>query len=371
MRRQFLPSGRVKYFPMCNYHGDKQFTSLVSGDRHGITVRKKVVDATYSRTAVPLTQPPRYTVAPEARCVPLNALPSITAPHSGYIVIGSGKTGIDACLWLLTNNVTPENIRWIMPRDAWLQDRANLQFRGAFFDRSMESFAAQLEAVGEADSIEDVFTKLELSGQLLRIDPTITPISYHCGTISKSELEQLRRIRNVVRLGRVRHIDKNETILEQGVIATDPNCLHIDCSAGGIPARPSRPIFGADSITLQWVRTCQPTFSAAFIGHLEANYHDDNYKNELCTPIPPPDQNTDWLRMWAINLSNHYLWSKNAELNKWISKSRLDGFAAMVRNVGDTDITKKALVQRYRKSVRPAVTKLERFMAIIDTPKSG
>ena len=59
--------------------------------------------------------------------------------------------------------------------------------------------------------------------------------------------------------------------------------LHIDCSAAGIPTHPSTPIFDGDRITLQWVRTCQPAFSAALIGFVEASFSDDAVKNRICT----------------------------------------------------------------------------------------
>jgi hypothetical protein len=34
------------------------------------------------------------------------------------------------------------------------------------------------------------------------------------------------------------------------------------------------------------VRTCQPTFSAAFVAHIEATFHDEAEKNGLCAPVP-------------------------------------------------------------------------------------
>ena len=46
MNQQFLPSGRVQYFPMCEYQGDRRFTSLVSGADYAV-VADKLVDSTY------------------------------------------------------------------------------------------------------------------------------------------------------------------------------------------------------------------------------------------------------------------------------------------------------------------------------------
>ena len=68
--------------------------------------------------------------------MPINELPNVTAPPNGYVVIGGGKTGIDACLWLLQNRVD-DDIRWIMPRDAWLLNRKNTQPTEEFFMDSL------------------------------------------------------------------------------------------------------------------------------------------------------------------------------------------------------------------------------------------
>ena len=83
--------------------------------------------------SVPSTHPPKYAVAPGAKCVPLNALLRLKQSPSGYVVVGVGKTGIDAALWLLDNGVSPQDICWIMPRDSWFQDRANVQPGDEFF----------------------------------------------------------------------------------------------------------------------------------------------------------------------------------------------------------------------------------------------
>lgn len=50
----------------------------------------------------------------------VNALPRLAADHPGYVVIGAGRTGTDACIWLLRNGADPDSIRWVMPRDSWL-----------------------------------------------------------------------------------------------------------------------------------------------------------------------------------------------------------------------------------------------------------
>jgi hypothetical protein len=86
-------------------------------------------------------------------------------------VIGSGKTGIDACLWLLQNGVPPGRIRWIMPRDAWLLNRAHSQPGAENFETSMGAVISQFETIAEASSLPDLFHRLEAADLLLRMDP--------------------------------------------------------------------------------------------------------------------------------------------------------------------------------------------------------
>jgi NAD(P)-binding Rossmann-like domain len=360
--RPMLASGRVRYFPMCDYTGDGRFKSLTSGHVQQVHVGKKIVDSTYLQTMVPSTTPPKYAIAEGVRCIPLNGLPRVSQPPSGYVVVGSGKTGIDACLWLLENGVDADAIAWIMPRDAWYLNRAKVQPGEEFFVQSYGGFAEQVEAIASAESMPDLFARLSASGQLLRIDETVTPTMFHSAIMSESEMLLLRQIKKIVRLGRVQQIEAHQIVLDRGTFPSDPDRLYVDCSASAIARRPIVPVFNGNTITPQFVRTVQPTFSAALIAHVEANYPDDGdgeaLKNTLCRVIPLPDQPEDWLRMMAVNMGNQQRWSKDKALMGWIMQSRLDGFSALARSVKPTDNEKLSLLQRYGKSAGPALANM-------------
>ncbi len=96
-----------------------------------------MVNTTHAQSAVPSTHHSKYTVAAGVNCVLLNRLPDISRPDRAYTVVGSGQTGMDAILWLLENGVAAACIRWVMPRDAWLLNRANLQPRLENFERTI------------------------------------------------------------------------------------------------------------------------------------------------------------------------------------------------------------------------------------------
>ena len=275
MQQQFLPSGRVQYFPMCNYVGEQRFISRVSNRKFSVTANK-TVDATYMNVHVPAMGSLGYLVDDEAMCVPLNALPQMAGPEwEEYVVIGAGKTGMDACLFLLRSGIDPDRITWIMPRDAWIQDRANVQLGDGFQHTVADSLVDIFRAIAAADSVDDLFLRLNACGQLIRIDERQRPTMWRCATVTRLELEHLRRIKNVIRKGRVQKVSGEEIVLENGRITTNSQTLHVDCSADGLARRNSVPVFDDQRIRLQSVRTCQQVFSAAFIAHVEAQYSDE------------------------------------------------------------------------------------------------
>jgi len=363
MRHRFLPSGRVRYFPMCDYRGDGGFISLLTGQAHRVTVRRKTVDATWLKTTVPANHTPNFAVAPGVRFMPLNDLPSLTAPPAGHVVIGAGKTGIDACLWLLQNGVDPDAITWIMPRDAWLLDRRNTQAADEFFVDTVGNLANQFECAAQASSIDDLFDRLEAAGCLLRIDPTVRPSMFHGATVSHAEIAELRRIRNVVRMGRVERIEADRITLQQGSIATSANHLHIDCSASAISNLEVKPIFQGTLITPQTVRSYQPVFSAAFVAHVEASYDDEMRKNQICGVVPLPNHATDWLRMMVALMTNQHVWSQDPAIGEWLLRNRLDAVSKMIYHASPEDAEKQAIIGRMRSSVMPAMGKLKALLA--------
>lgn len=369
MRHQFLPSGRVQYFPMCDYTSDKadaqngkgEFRSIAGGDTYDVKVAKKTVDATYFKTSVPSTHTPSYTWDAGIDVQPLNALPGVKSSPAGYMVVGGGKTGIDACLWLLENGVHPDDIQWVMPRDGWLIDRANTQPSEEFFSNTMGAQAAQMEAIAAATSIDDLFDRLERAGVLLRIDTTVKPEMYHGATISQQEMAELRRIKNIIRMGRIKHIGTDEITFEKGTLPATPGTMYVDCSARAVPVTEMFPVFDGNLITIQTVRTIQPVFSAALIAHIEAAYEDEKYKKSLCSVVPLPNAANDWIIVTMGLMMNQFTWSQDRDLRNWIASCRLDGFGRMIKNVDPEDTEKMAILGRMKAAAMPAMANLQKF----------
>jgi hypothetical protein len=331
MRERFLPSGRIQYFPMSEHVGGGQFKSRLSGAVTTVRYRK-LVDTTFFGTEVPATHTPAFEVAEGATLVPPSLLPRLASNQTRYCIVGAGKTAMDVGVWLLQMGVSPAAIRWIAPRDSWLINRQITQPGDDFFADNVGGQAHQLEAAADAVSIDDLFARLERTGQLLRIDPSVTPTMYRGATMSGAEVATLRTIRDVVRKGHVRAITRNRIELEHGAIQATPDTLYIDCTARALRARPPQPIFAGDSITIQLVRAQLVSVSAATIAHVEANYGADEEKNDLCRPIPPAFSEIDWLRTTLADLHTAKRWSADKPLRKWIANHRLSGFGA--RGVG-------------------------------------
>jgi hypothetical protein len=374
MQKRFLPTGRVRYFPMCDYkydtdgyqtgvhdaNEDARFVSLTSGNEYRVKVRKRIVDATFTGTTVPSRCPPKYAVAPGMWCIPPNDLPNIEREVKRYVVIGAGKTGMDVCIWLLEHGVTADRITWIMPRDSWLYDRAYVQPNPEFFAQRMGAFAVQVELIQQADSADDLIRLLGEHGQLLRIDERVTPTRFRCATVSQAELVELRRIHNVVRLGHVRRIESDRIVLDNGSFATDRDTVHIDCSASGGRVCEPVPVFDNRTITLQMIRTCQQCFSAALIAHIELSYDNDTDKNRLAKPVPSPWLAIDWLRMFGVGMENQHLWARTPHVRQWIANSRLDPNYGRKSTLTQDE---QSLAQRFKNGVGPAVAKIAQLLA--------
>ena len=378
MNHKLLPSGRVAYHPMCNHLGGGRFESLLSGRTTEVMVRKKLVDASYLSPSVPSTHKPRFEVAHGVQLVPPNALPqwwhgraspdsvagvgdAAQTPRQGprrFVIVGAGKTAMDAAVWLLGAGAEPETIQWVVPRDSWLINRITTQPAPEFFNEAIGGQADQMQAFAQATSTEDLFLRLEACGVVLRIHRNQQPTMFHLATISAGEVEVLRRIEQVVRLGRVLRIESDRMLLERGQVPVAAGTLFIDCTASAVEQRPLQPIFQGDRMVLQVCRLPQPAFSAALAAYVEAHYEGDDAKNRLCGTVPFPHTLDDYPRAMLAHLRNQYQWGQDKELRQWIRASRLDGFGKLMTGIDPQDAEKLAIMARLKEQAPAAMANL-------------
>jgi hypothetical protein len=362
MENVLLASDRVTYLPMTEFDGHQTARSLVGGQSHRVIARKRIVDATFCEPNIPLTHKRAYAVSDGVTCVPINDLATLSRPWRNYCIIGSGKTGIDACLWLLGRGVDPNRIRWIMPNEAWWNNRANIQYSEAFFEDSLTYLATQMEAASKATSPEDLFFRLEAAKICFRFDPAVTPTIFPTATVSEAELHELRRIVDVVRMGRVTSITPDDIRLEKGSLGATGDCLYVDCSAPALARHAGRPIFEPGRITIQYMRAILSCFSAAAIAFIEANCGDDDEKNHLCTPMPLPRELASWVRMVLASSQNQARWSAHPDLMRWVAQCRLDGTTGLINSVKDDDAVRRSMVTRLRNAVQAGLANLPNLL---------
>lgn len=365
MRDAFLPSGRVAYYPMSDYAGG-EIRSLLSGERRRVAVSKKLVDATRFNTSIPLTHKRAFSVADGVRCIPPNHLPRVAPDHDSFVVLGGGKTALDTITWLIAGGVAPEAIVWVAPRDAWLVNRAAMQPGPEAFERAVGALAAQYEICAAAKSIDEMCEGLEAAKIWLRPDPSVRPAMIHGATVSEAEVDAVRRVGRVVRMGRVKSLEPGRMTLDGGDAVTPRDALYIDCTARALGGNvgDAEPVFSDGRISLQMIRQFQPTFSAALIGRIEASIGDEAQKRDLAVATPMTDTVEQWIGGQALNIRNQMKWSQSRALRDWIAECRLDAFGTGVRAAVDSgDPAKLAILQRIRAASVPAMQNLERLAA--------
>jgi hypothetical protein len=294
LTEKLLPSGRVELFPSCEYVGDRSFVSRVSGERYDVPSRCRVVDARYLAPDIPAETPAPFRVAEGVRVVPVNDLVHVAEAPGQYVVVGSGKTATDACVWLLDRGVDPDTICWVRPRDPWMLNRAVVQPDPAVF---LGMTADVMAAAAAASSLDDLFLRLEDAGVMIRVDRAVTPTMARTPTLAPWELQHLRSIEHVVRLGHVRALEPGRLVLDEGAVGIAADALVVHCAASGLQTPPLVPIWSGTTITLQLIRAGFPCFAAALAGYVEATRDDHAEKNRLCPPTPYSDGLDGWATM--------------------------------------------------------------------------
>lgn len=363
MRHRFVASGRVTWLPMTKYEamhdGVHHARSLVSGGRHRFRVRRKLVDATLSHVEVPATHAPAYSVAEDVRLIPIGELPTLDRDHRRYTIVGSGKTGMEACLWLLEREVDPARIRWVRPREAWMLSRE------AFFERDFEGSIATLitnfRAMSEAASTRDLFAMLEKAGLCVRIDRTIEPTMFRCAVSSDPEIEQARRIRDVVRLGHVLAIEPGTMLLRHGRVEAHPDTLYVDCTARGVQPQSPKPAFDRTTINIVNVQQCLPLFSAALLAFIECNFEDEA-KASLCRTVLTPERPVDWLHLWHSSLLNQARWRSDERIANWIARCRLDPIHMFLRQSTSSEARTREMLDALAGAMSAAGESLPRLL---------
>ncbi|MEO9462187.1 MAG: NAD(P)-binding protein [Marinomonas sp.] len=338
MNMRLLPTGRVTYHRLAEYRGKDEATgeakivSILGGEETRITVRRRIVDATFYQTSVPSTHTRAFEVDEGTQIIVPGELPDIwkrgsdLPPH--YVIIGAGKTAMDTAVWLLEGGVKPANISWVRPRESWLINRKTVQPGEEFFEDLIGTQIAHLKAAAVAQDGAEMMRILGESGHYLRIDPDIEPEMFHFAVISEGEIERMREVKNVLRAGHVQSITDGTITFANGTKETVPrDSLFIDCTARAVPFSfidRQKPLFEDGLITLQPLHVPLVTFSAAVTAFIEVHFPDDAARNALAIPGPLTDNPQTYPHAFATTMMNRGNWSQDPKIAAWLVKSRLD-----------------------------------------------
>jgi hypothetical protein len=350
MAEIYLPSGRVTWFPMSELTDDGDIVSLVSGRRRSVRIHRKLVDGTHLETLIPLVHRRGFDVAADVDCVPPNDLPRFARGHDRFVVIGGGKTGLDAVSWLLDHGAAPEAVGWVIPRDAWWIDRRSVQTAPALRAGTLKIMRAQTEAMASARSTDDLALGMEAAGGWLRLDPAIRPAMFHAGTTTRAEVNRVRGLGRLVREGRVLRLEPDRMVLEGGVVPTGGSTLFVDCSARALAhnCHDRTPVFRPGRIDLQLIRFPLVCFSTALIALIEARVDDEKTRARMTGITPMTDTVADWIDRVIVNMENQAAWLADARVSDWIRQCRLEPMGRMMRTLPEDDVAACADRDRVR-----------------------
>jgi hypothetical protein len=325
MQEKLLPSGRVQYFPMCDYTGEHRFVSRLSGAEYQVRVKKKLVDAVYLETSIPATVKPPFEVAPDARCIPPNELARLTERADGYVIIVAGKTAMDACIWLLETGVQPSDIRWIKPRESWLFNRVYFQ-GGDLVGTLFEGISLQIEAAAQAESVDDLFARLRACELLLRIDENVTPAMYKAATVSAGGSNNCDASKMSCGSD-VRRIEHDRVVLDRGTIPTTPG--HPFTARRGAESGPAIPIFGRSHYTAADSSRARP-FNAALVS--SSNHAPRRHRGlaSVHRTAYPTSRSTGC----ADAHRRPIIWSKEPDISDWLERASAHPRLAHARERG-------------------------------------
>ena len=362
LHRHFLPTGRVRWMPCSSYvneRGEHRVVSRLGGGSFDVRVRRKVIDTTYLEGTIPATSPPPFPVADGVRCVTPTELARLDAPPERIVILGGGKTALDACVWLLERGVAPSAIRWVGPRDAWWMNR-KFQQPHTLLPELYRGAAIQIEAMAEASSVEDLFARLEGEGVFFRLDPRVAPTMFRGAIVSETEVALLRRVEDVIRMGHVQRIERDAIVLDGGRVPTDAAAVHVHCAARGLVRPPRRPIFEPGRVVVQpifWGFAC---WQFATIGVVEATIASDEEKNQLCAPISYWEESRDYLSSFLAAMMGNRMRAAHPTLGPWVKSSRLNPMSGIGPHRGDPRVVEAG--ERMKRFGVAAATNLLRLL---------
>ena len=176
---------------------------------------------------------------------------------------------------------------------------------------------------------------MEATGIFVRVDDSVEPEVWRGATVSRRELDALREIENVVRLGKVRRVGSDGVKMELGDLATRRGEIYVNCTAAGVRPVPTRPVFQDGGITMQFVTIGIAGWSASTIGLVEALRDDDTEKNALCPIVAFTGEASNMLNVAYNGMSGFAARGAQPDIAAWTENCRLNPARGAAEHLDD------------------------------------
>lgn len=220
-----------------------RFSSVDGSVSYKVKVNVKLIDGTHGTNIIPHDSPFQFPVDEEVRVMTPNQIFDAFQEGSDkrnsmlenkYVVIGAGKTGMDAIVYLQrVMKVDPIDIAWVISNDVWMFNAA--------YDSSPSDFVSTLIKFNM--DLEKTAFALEQKGALLRLDKNFNPTVFRLPSILPADFKLLRNIKTVIRRGRataIRHKYNSNVVVEFGsdhppweAFAPNEKCVFVHASSPG------------------------------------------------------------------------------------------------------------------------------------------
>jgi hypothetical protein len=174
-------------------------------------------------------------------------------------------------------------------------------------------------------------------------------------TLALWELDRLRTIDRVVRLGHIRHAKPGRLVLTDGDVPIASDAVVVHCAAPGLRYPPLVPVWGREAITVQPIWLGFACFGAALAGYVEATLDDDASKNRLCPPSPFSNTPADWARQQVLGARASF--RSRTHLRDWADEVSLNPARIPRELAGSPVVT--AAQERLRQHLGPGMARMK------------
>jgi hypothetical protein len=259
--------------------------------------------------------------------------------------------------------VEASNISWVRPRETWLINRASTQPGSQFAGNSIGWQLEQMRIGATATSGDEIFLHLEKHGHMFRLDQSSLPSKFHYPTISQGEVDLLRQIKHIIKIGRVSLIEPGVLHGLDGDAEVPVDSLFIDCTATAAKRSAVSPIWKGERITPSILQVPLVSLSASIAGFIEATFDSNEEKNALAIPIQMTDTPGDYPQAMLGNVMNRMLWSKNPAIMSFLNSARLDPAQRMKHAMADVSENVRHDAGQIRNATIAALPNLQKLVA--------